>query len=393
MKFSHKFGYIALGGALMLIGMIASSIFMPNLIAQRDKFGEIECTGLVVLGPDGNETIRLGNSPDQRDASGYIAIFDRSYSRNQGILLTSSYRADESLPSKYKEVDFRISVYNFGIFLNGHNGKAIDLTTTGMGGSIKLIGGEHSKSEITLINGEGDGLITILNKDAKSGLVLTNGIDGGNIEIIKDNKTQTKLNVKEHGANLAMAGHKGNIGIGFGELGGAVIISDNDFNPRAVLTDSAHGGTVTVQDKGGNTRASLAVDEIGGTVGVYSNNGKIQASLEEGNNFGGKIRVFDNIENAIAMLGARSLDGNTSAGNLTLSGTDGKLKAVLGAKNGNGYFEISGKLGNTAVLLGSSDFGGQVRVHDVFENPKTGLGIDQHGNGRFFTLDKNGNPK
>ena len=393
MKFAHKFGYIALGGALMLIGMIASSIFMPSLIAQRDKFGEIECTGLVVVGPDGNETIRLGNSPEQRDASGYIAIFDRSYSSNQGILLTSSYRADDSLPSKYKEVDFRTRILGYAIYLDGYDGTAIRLTTTGMGGSIVLRGGEHSKSEITLINGEGDGLITIRNKEAKSGLVLTNGLDGGNIEIIKDNKTQTKLHVKEHGANLTMVGHKGYIDIGFAEQGGSVIITDNDYNPRVVLTDGGHGGTVAVQNKDGNTRASLAVDEIGGTVGVYSNNGKIQASLEEGNNFGGKIRVFDNNENAIAMLGARSLDGNTSAGNLTLSGTDGKLKAVLGAKNGNGYFEISGKLGNTAVLLGSSDFGGQVRVYDVFENPKTGLGIDQHGNGRFFTLDKNGNPK
>lgn len=393
MKFSHKFGYIALGGALMLIGMIASSIFMPNLIAQRNKFGEIECTGLVVLGTDGNETIRLGNSPDQRDASGYIAIFDRSYSRNQGILLTSSYRADESLPSKYKEVDFRTRILGYAIYLDGHDGTAIRLTTTGMGGSIVLRGGEHSKSEITLINGEGDGLITILNKDAKSGLVLTNGIDGGNIEIIKDNKTQTKLNVKEHGANLAMAGHKGNIGIGFGEFGGAVIISDNDFNPRAVLTDSAHGGAVTVQDKDGYTKATLEVGELGGIVGVYGNDGTMKASLEESDDFGGKIRVFDNNENVMAMLSAFSFDMETSAGNLSLMDNDGNLKTVLGVKNGNGFLEIFGSLNNTAVLLGSSEFGGQVRVHDVFENPKTGLGIDQHGNGRFFTLDKNGNPK
>lgn len=53
MKFSHKFGYIALGGLLMLIGMIASSVFMPNLFAEKDKFGEIECTALTVVDADG----------------------------------------------------------------------------------------------------------------------------------------------------------------------------------------------------------------------------------------------------------------------------------------------------------------------------------------------------
>lgn len=200
MKFAHKFGYIALGGALMLIGMIASSIFMPSLIAQRDKFGEVECTGLVVVGPDGNETIRLGNSPEQRDASGYIAIFDRSYSSNQGILLTSFFRADESLPSKYKEVDFRTRILGYAIYLDGYDGTAIRLNTTGMGGSIVLSGGEHSKSEITLINGEGDGLITILNKEAKSGLVLTNGIDGAISKLLRI----TKLRLNSMSRNMVL---------------------------------------------------------------------------------------------------------------------------------------------------------------------------------------------
>lgn len=190
-----------------------------------------------------------------------------------------------------------------------------------------------------------------------------------------------------------MAGNNGNIGIGFGELGGAVIISDNDFNPRAVLTDSAHGGTVTAQNKDGYTKATLEVGALGGIVGVYGNDGNMKASLEESDDFGGKLRVFDNNENVMAMLSAFSLDMETSAGNLSLMDNDGNLKTVLGVKNGNGFLEIFGSLDNTAVLLGSSEFGGQVRVLDVFENPKTGLDIDQHGNGRFFTLDKNGNPK
>ena len=129
---------------------------------------------------------------------------------------------------------------------------------------------------------------------------------------------------------------------------GGLIIKDNDYNPRVGLTDGAHGGTVAVQNKDGNTKASLAVDEIGGTIGVYSNNGKIKASLEEGDNFGGKIRVFDNNENALAMLSTFSFGSGASAGNLSLLGTDGNLKAVLGTKNGNGFLEIFGNLDNSA---------------------------------------------
>ena len=70
MKLRNKLSYIVIGGLLMLIGMMASSVFMPSLFAQRDKFGEIECTKLtvvdggmvVVLGKDGKPAVGLGSN-------------------------------------------------------------------------------------------------------------------------------------------------------------------------------------------------------------------------------------------------------------------------------------------------------------------------------------------
>ena len=69
MKFRHKFGYIALGGLLMLIGMIVSSIFMPNLFAQRDRFGEIECTNLRVVDKEGNVKVLISSDESGRYSS------------------------------------------------------------------------------------------------------------------------------------------------------------------------------------------------------------------------------------------------------------------------------------------------------------------------------------
>ena len=307
-------------------------------------------------------------------------------------MLGSNLLGEESLPRKYKDVDFRTRILGYAIYLDGHNGKAIRLTTTGMGGSIKLIGGEYSKSEITLINGEGDGFITILNKEAKSGLALANKQNGGDIEIIKDNKTYAKLNVKEHGANFAIAGQKGNIGIGFDELGGNVIVSDDNYYPRVSITNGEYGGMLAIHDNAGNTKASLEVGELGGIVGIYSNDGKTKASIED-SDFGGNIRIFDNNANAMAMLSAFSFDMETSAGILSLLDNDGNLKSVLGAKNGHGFLEIDGIRNNAAVYLGSDEFGGNVQVYDVAEKPKAGLVIDRHGNGRVFALDQNGNSK
>ena len=59
MKLRNKLSYIALGGLLMLIGMLASSVFMPNLFADRDKFGDIECTGLRVVNDRGEMVVEL----------------------------------------------------------------------------------------------------------------------------------------------------------------------------------------------------------------------------------------------------------------------------------------------------------------------------------------------
>ena len=71
MNTRQKLSYIAVGAALMLIGMLASSIFMPNLVAQRDKFGVIECTELRVV--NNNEEIVVSLSAGEH--GGDVGIY------------------------------------------------------------------------------------------------------------------------------------------------------------------------------------------------------------------------------------------------------------------------------------------------------------------------------
>ena len=54
MKYREKLGYIALGGFLMLVGMLAAGSFLP-LGAQSEsdvRFGKITCTALEMASPD-----------------------------------------------------------------------------------------------------------------------------------------------------------------------------------------------------------------------------------------------------------------------------------------------------------------------------------------------------
>ena len=68
----HKLRYMALGGLLMFIGMLTASVLMPNLVAQRNRFGDIECTSLRVVDKDGMSRVEIGITSDGEDASIFV---------------------------------------------------------------------------------------------------------------------------------------------------------------------------------------------------------------------------------------------------------------------------------------------------------------------------------
>ena len=75
MNYKQKLGYVALGGVLMLIGVIVASVVTPILMAQKEVFGEITCTGLRVVNQDGKEVIRLRISESD---SGFVEVLNNA---------------------------------------------------------------------------------------------------------------------------------------------------------------------------------------------------------------------------------------------------------------------------------------------------------------------------
>ncbi|MDE0301207.1 MAG: hypothetical protein OXN17_21470 [Candidatus Poribacteria bacterium] len=68
MKCREKLGYIALGGFLTLMGIIAGNL--TPLTAQKDTFGKITCTGLNVVNLDGKTAVELAIA----DYGGTVAV-------------------------------------------------------------------------------------------------------------------------------------------------------------------------------------------------------------------------------------------------------------------------------------------------------------------------------
>lgn len=70
MKFLHKLCYIALGGFLFALGTIISPI-----VAEKTKFGEIECTKLTVVNQDGDPAVVLNSVVDGDLNNGVIHVY------------------------------------------------------------------------------------------------------------------------------------------------------------------------------------------------------------------------------------------------------------------------------------------------------------------------------
>ena len=58
-NWKQKAGLMALGSVFTIIGMQFTIGLLPSVTAQRDTFGDIECTSLTVVNGKGEEAIKL----------------------------------------------------------------------------------------------------------------------------------------------------------------------------------------------------------------------------------------------------------------------------------------------------------------------------------------------
>ena len=163
MKYREKLGYSALGGLLMLVGMLAANL--TPLTAQRDSFGEITCTGLKVVDSEGNQRVRLTGYPD----GGIVAACD-----SNGNLRTSLVGFEEGGK----------------IFVMGHGGE----------------------ERVTIGVDENGGQIVVHHKDGKSRVAMWSAKDGGQLVVYgNDGKPRGDIGVNEYGkGEISTWDRKGN---------------------------------------------------------------------------------------------------------------------------------------------------------------------------------------
>ncbi len=151
MKYGERLGYIAVGGLLMLVGMLAANL--TPLTAQRDSFGEITCTGLRVVDSEGNQRVSLMGYPE----GGIVAACD-----SNGNLRTSLVGFEE-------------------------------------GGKI-VVSKKNLEECVTIGINENGGQIVIFDKDGKDRVAMWSTKDGGQFVVYgKDGKPRGDIGVNEYG--------------------------------------------------------------------------------------------------------------------------------------------------------------------------------------------------
>ena len=80
MNDKQKLGYMVLGAAMTLVGMVASAVFSPSLDAHRGS-EYIVCKGLTVVDGKGNDAIRLTIGKKRN----LIIVYDKGGKRAIGL--------------------------------------------------------------------------------------------------------------------------------------------------------------------------------------------------------------------------------------------------------------------------------------------------------------------
>lgn len=136
MKFVHKLCYIALGGFLFALGTIISPI-----IAEKTKFGEIECTKLTVVNQDGDPVVVL--SADDKWRGGVINVHGASGGLG-GALIGVHPGQEEDLSVLIQALTNSVTV---GV--QADSGKSLLLISdSGASGSRVVVNGKNGKATL-----------------------------------------------------------------------------------------------------------------------------------------------------------------------------------------------------------------------------------------------------
>ena len=158
-----KLVYMGFGGMIAIIGMLFAIGMLSSVTAQRDKFGEIECTKLRVVDTDGNSVV----SVEGDRFSGGVKVFDKDGALK--ALLSGSELTGGGLGiyGKNRKVMVILSAHEHGgnVCAYGTDGKSRASLGIVEDGGVVQVKGEGEGESVMGINEYGDGMVSTWDKN------------------------------------------------------------------------------------------------------------------------------------------------------------------------------------------------------------------------------------
>ena len=209
-SWKQKAGLMALGSVFTIIGMLFAIGMLPSVTAQRDKFGEIECTKLTLVDPlTGRTTAELRTDVH----GGLLFLYGAKENRGAAKLVVDEHGGGLIMFSNENKGSTHISAAVFttekgtGSFSAHHkNGAKAYMSAIESGGYVS-IGGRNHKNNLALIavtdDGE-SGMISVYRYDhgMKTGAVqLMTDENGGTLSVYgkADDESRVAVSINEYG--------------------------------------------------------------------------------------------------------------------------------------------------------------------------------------------------
>lgn len=217
--------YLVISGIIGgVIGSLLTALLVSPVTAKRDKFDEIECRRLTVVGTDGKSLVVLDSSL----LGGQVHIHST------------------------KLIDPNVLNLNMGF-------RSVMLGVDDHGGIIEIHGNQLFTPKVTLgiDSDDGGGRIAVYGKNTTAGME-------------RSPFTRSRaaiLDIDEHGGRIEAVGAGGKAILATKESGGIAHVNDHWYS-GAQLRVKEHGGEVVVTDVHGIPNAWLSVTEHGAHVSV-----------------------------------------------------------------------------------------------------------------------------
>ena len=240
-NWKQKAGLMALGSVFTIIGMLFAIGMLPSVTAQRDKFGEIECTKLTLVDSlTGETTAKLRTDVH----GGLLHLFGAKENRGAAKLVVDKHGgglimfSNENKGSTHLSAALLTSEDGTGAVSIYHkNGGKVHMSAIDDGGFVSIEGRHHegNLASIAVTDDGASGMISVYRYDRgmKTGAAqLMTDENGGRLNVYgKEGTSRVRLGVNENGGLVQVDGK--------GE--GSALMGINEYGNGAVSTWDKNG--------------------------------------------------------------------------------------------------------------------------------------------------------